>query len=472
MRNKIVIAGLCALALLAGAAAAPAQIMGLYYQEVEKDGRVYVFSNPDEYKNWSASGELGKSISLIGRAKDGMTLVADTELAADMYFFKHGLPPLERALPKPEKKFDDRVYWKDGKTTWETKAGKVGISNRVQVRFTDFDASNPAVLDRGTFNIRRAKTAIDVDSADKKWKFKLQANWVGSGYLTAATLSPGNAGADPVVPPSLSTTSRRGPELEDAEIWYQPKSSMFKVWAGQGKVPFGRQQYISSGRQQFVDRWQGDSLYAPGRDQGVRIEGQNEAKTFEYAFGVYNGIARNINLNDNDDYMYSGRVVWTPFGEYKLEESSLDRPDSPKLALGVALLDNIVGTGSSETDIERAGLEVAFKWKGFSAQGEYYDETSTRTGIDSDNTGYYVQAGWLFANNFEIAARVEDIDRDSSFSFTNLGSAVREYEGTGFAISHYFGKHVNKIQADYFTYEDKISGAELDEFRVQLQVIF
>lgn len=471
MRKQIVVAGLCALALLAGAVAAPAQIMGLYYQEVEKDGRVYVFSNPDEFKNWEASGELGKSVSLIGRAKDGKTLVADTELAADMYFFKHGLPPLERKIPSaPKPAFD--VTWKDGKTTWGTKAGKVSLSNRVQVRFTEFDASNPSVLDRGTFNIRRAKTAVEAESTDKKWKFKLQANWVGAGYLTAASLSPGNAAADPVVPPSLSTTSRRGPELEDAEIWYQPKTSLLKVWVGQGKVPFSRQEYTSSGRQQFVDRWIGNSLYAPGRDQGVRVEGVNESKTLEYAFGIYNGIARNINLNDNDDYLLSGRVVWTPFGEYKLEESSLDRPDSPKLALGLAFVDNTTGTGSSATDIERLGYEVAFKWKGFNAQGEYFDETATRTGVDSDNKGYYVQAGWLFDNNIEVAARMENIDRDSAFSISNLGSAIREYEGTGFGVNYYFGKHVNKIQADYFTYEDKISGAELDEFRLQLQVIF
>jgi len=469
MRKRIVVAGLCALALLAGAAAAPAQILGLYYQEVEKDGRIYVFNTPERYKTFSESGEIGTAITLIGKAEGGKTLVGENETAIDLYLFKHDLPGYDRATPKAEKKFDDRVYWKDGKTTWETKQGKVSISNRVQVRFTEFDASSASVQDRGTFNIRRAKTAVEADSADKKWKFKLQANWVGAGYLSAASLVAASA---PGTNPTLSTTTRRGPELEDAEIWYTPKSSMFKVWAGQGKVPFSRQEYTSSGRQQFVDRWVGNALYAPGRDQGLRIEGQNDAKTFEYAVGVYNGIARNINLNDNDEYLYSGRVVWTPFGEYKLEESSLDRPDSPKLALGLAYLDNTVGTGSSATDVERLGYEVAFKWKGLNAQGEYFDETATRAGVDSDNKGYYVQAGYLFPNNFEIAARVENIERDSSFSVSNLGSALKDFEGTGFGVNYYFGKHVNKIQADYFTYEDKVSGAELDEFRVQLQVIF
>ena len=51
MRTRIVTAGLAALALLAGAVASPAgaqQITTLYYQEVEKDGRVYVFNTPED----------------------------------------------------------------------------------------------------------------------------------------------------------------------------------------------------------------------------------------------------------------------------------------------------------------------------------------------------------------------------------------------------------------------------------------
>lgn len=466
MRKKIVIAGLCALALLAGAAAVPAQIMGLYYQEVERDGRVYVFNTPERFKSFMESGEIGTAVTLIGKAEGGKTLVAENETAIDLYLFKHDLPGYERTTPKPEKKFDDRVYWKDGKTTIEMKAGKVAISNRVQMRYTYFDAADPATEDRGTFNIRRAKTAIEAESSDKKWKFKLQANWVGAGYLTGASLVTSTS-------PLLSTTVRRGPELEDAELWYQPSSSMFKVWVGQGKVPFSRQEYTSSGRQQFVDRWVGNALYAPGRDQGVRIEGQNESKTFEYAVGVYNGIARNINVNDNDDYLYSGRVVWTPFGEYKLEESSLDYPDSPKLALGLAALENTVGLGASAIDVSRLGYEIAFKWKGFNAQGEYFDESAERAGVDSDNKGYYIQAGYLFPNKkFELAARLENIERDQAFNVSNLANGLKDFEGTGFGLNYYFGKHVNKLQADYFTYEDKISGRELTDIRLQLQVIF
>lgn len=454
------IALIASLATLAAPAVAQGPVMGLYYQEVEKDGRVYVFNTPERFKSWSEGGEIGTAITLIGRAEGGQTLVAENENAADLYLFKHNLPGYERTSQKPyTPPFD--VSWKDGKTTFKVKGAEIAMSTRIQARYSYFDPENPAIEDRGVFNIRRAKTAFEGKTGD--WKFKLQANWVGAGYLTAASL----AGT------TLSTTVRRGPELEDAEIWWA-KHPLATVWVGQGKVPFSRQEYTSSGKQQFVDRWIGNALYAPGRDQGVRLEGMTSGKKFEYAVGVYNGIARNINVNDNDEYLYSGRVAWMPFGEYKFEESSLDYPDSPKLVLGLAALQNTVGTGTAAIDVDRLGFEVAFKWRGLNFQGEYFDETAeNQAGLESDNPAYYLQAGYLFpGKKFEIAARHENIERDSTFSVTNLGSALKDFEGNGVALSYYLNKHVHKIQADYFIYENKVTGAELDEFRLQLQVIF
>ena len=87
-------------ALLA-APVAKAQVTGLYYQEVEKDGRIYVFNTPERYKSWSEGGEMGTAITLIGRGPNGETVVAENETAADLYFYKHNLPGYDRPTPKP-----------------------------------------------------------------------------------------------------------------------------------------------------------------------------------------------------------------------------------------------------------------------------------------------------------------------------------------------------------------------------------
>ncbi len=106
-RTALMKAGLLALVLaLSVASVAVAQVTGLYYQEVEKDGRVYVFNTPERYQSWQSSGDIGTAITLVGRGAGGETLVAENETAMDLYLFKHNLPAYDRPTPKPVKAAD------------------------------------------------------------------------------------------------------------------------------------------------------------------------------------------------------------------------------------------------------------------------------------------------------------------------------------------------------------------------------
>ena len=82
-RSARFMAGLLALVIaLAVTPSASAQVVGLYYKEVEKDGRIYVFNTPERYKSWSESGELGTAITLTGAGANGETVVAENETPA------------------------------------------------------------------------------------------------------------------------------------------------------------------------------------------------------------------------------------------------------------------------------------------------------------------------------------------------------------------------------------------------------
>ena len=89
------------LILLAAATMALAQVGSLYFREVEKDGRIYVFNTSDRYNEWQRSGEMGTSITLVGRGPNGETLIGENETAVDLYLFKHNLPAYERPTPPP-----------------------------------------------------------------------------------------------------------------------------------------------------------------------------------------------------------------------------------------------------------------------------------------------------------------------------------------------------------------------------------
>lgn len=78
---------LLALALPAGAWA-----QNMFYREVEKNGRIYVFAITKEFENFDKSGEMGKAITKVGYGPNGETMVFDSEDAINLYNFKHGKP--------------------------------------------------------------------------------------------------------------------------------------------------------------------------------------------------------------------------------------------------------------------------------------------------------------------------------------------------------------------------------------------
>jgi len=86
--------------LLAGVATA--QVTSLYYREVTRDGRIYVFNTPERYKAFAATGEMGTAITLAGRGPNGETIVAENDAAIDLFLFKHDLPAFDRPGPGPE----------------------------------------------------------------------------------------------------------------------------------------------------------------------------------------------------------------------------------------------------------------------------------------------------------------------------------------------------------------------------------
>ena len=95
-------AWLIALALAASAIvprAAHAQTF--FYNEVAKDGRIYVFAVASRFDAFTKNGvDTGPVIERAGYGPGGETVVFDSANAVNLYNFKHGLPG--ESLPKPE----------------------------------------------------------------------------------------------------------------------------------------------------------------------------------------------------------------------------------------------------------------------------------------------------------------------------------------------------------------------------------
>ncbi len=64
----------------------------LFYREVKKDGRLYVFALSRELDAWQRSGELGRSVVRLGEGPEGETVVFDSEDAITIFNLRHGRP--------------------------------------------------------------------------------------------------------------------------------------------------------------------------------------------------------------------------------------------------------------------------------------------------------------------------------------------------------------------------------------------
>jgi phosphate-selective porin OprO and OprP len=442
-------AGLLALILaLSAASIAAAQVTGLFYQEVEKDDRIYVFNTPEKYQSWQQTGDMGVAITLVGRGPDGETIVAENETALDLYFFKHNLPGYERPTPKPAAPAFT-VDWKDGKTTITSKNGQLVISNRMQARYLDENrevepANDP---DRSSFTIRRMRTKFDGWVYTKDLTYELQFD-----------------------------TAQQTNLLQDANVNYDfTKGKKFLMLkAGQYKVPFGRQQLTSSGNQQFVDRSVVSDTFARGRDIGLQLWGTPNNSKIDWRVGVFNGNGRTVSRNDNDDLQMNARLTWQPFGDVKYSEGDFDSTTTPLFAIAAEYEANefpIAAAGSTPAhadDRTIVGGDVVFKFKGFSAFAELFQREHDRSNnlSDFDDEGYNVQLGYfVIPQKFEIALRFSELDPNSDVD-------DNEREERGLALGYFFNKHNHKLQADYRELENNLTRTTDKEARLQYQIIF
>jgi phosphate-selective porin OprO/OprP len=436
MRKLIFLAVLVA---VTAAGAASAQVVGLYYAEEAKDGRIYVFNTPERLAQFKETGQMeGTALTLVGRGPNGETVVAENETAADLFFFKHGLPGYERQLPDTKLPFG--VSWKDGKTTLTFKGGALGISNRLQARFTE--QLPEAGDDRGSFRVRRMKTKFDGWVHDQDLSYELQLNWADTG----------NA-------------------LEDANVNYDftAGKKALQLKFGQFKVPFGRQELTSSGSQQFVDRAAVSNTFARGRDLGVQLWGLPARGRLDWRVGIFNGEGRNQTANLNTKFQYDARLTWQPFGDVKYSESDFESSDRPLFALAAQYESNDRHgtTAGNDQDREIVGADAVFKLRGFSLYGELFDaDADPESGADFGTDGWILQAGY-----FVIPAKLELALRAAQLDPSDLVDG-NEQEERGLALNWFFAKHAYKLQADYRQLENQATGSEDDELRLQYQLIF
>ncbi len=265
----------------------------------------------------------------------------------------------------------------------------------------------------------------------------------------------------------------------------------FSLWFGQTKLPGNRERVVSSQKLQLVDRSLLNSRYNIDRDLGFQLHHEFEAGkvVFREIAAVSMGEGRNITTGNKGGYDYTGRVEVLPFGDFKSEGdyfgADLAREKAPKLSVGFTYDYNDRAsrergqTGhflSQQRDVKTWFADAMFKYQGFSAMAEYANKNTTGSPVLAvDNTGkvtqsfltgsgFNVQAGYLFKNNFEVAGRFTSIDPEA----VTQRASEKQYT---LGISKYLAGHTVKVQSDVSLLEQR---ADLNQlmYRFQMEIGF
>ncbi len=354
---------------------------------------------------------------------------------------------------------------------------KMGL--RMQTLFTsDWGITEDDGFGTGesAFLIRRARLKFDGFAYSPRLKYKLQLGLSNRDISGASDF-----------------TSDAPRYILDAVVMWNFHEN-FELWAGQTKLPGNREQLISSGSLETVDRSLVNSRFNLGRDLGVQLHHETSLGgdfIMREALSIAQGEGRNVTTGNLGGYQYTARLEFLPLGNFEdYAGADFAREDSPKLAVGVSYdyNDNAVRTRSNagnymfiengffETDISTFFVDAMFKYEGFSAMGEYaYRDAEDIFAVDTDGSltgdavnagsGFNLQAGYLFGNNLQLVGRYTNIDLKDEVT----QAVENQYT---LALSKYFVGHKLKVQTD-LSYTDMNLG--LDDglmYRLQLELQF
>src|SRR5216117_1741824 len=180
---------------------------------------------------------------------------------------------------------------------------KLVLGGYIQVNFEDGDVSAfegrfglTALKDR--FRLRRARINLTGDFAEN-FDFKMEGDFENSDGTS----------------PSNRT------DFSGTDIWlnwHQFPAAQIK--AGQYKAPFGLEQLTPDTALFIIERSLPTGAITPERQIGIELWGKpftsvwpDQKDLLTYYGGIFNGNGRNINNNDNNNFMYVGRLELMPF---------------------------------------------------------------------------------------------------------------------------------------------------------------
>jgi phosphate-selective porin len=193
-------------------------------------------------------------------------------------------------------------------------------------------------------------------------------------------------------------TGYRGGFADAYVAWNKYEAATLQL--GQYKTHFGYDQLTPDTKLMAVERSLPNDLLTVSRQIGFSLLGSAWAKRLTYSIGAFNGNGVNNGNNDNDQFMYAGRVAAVVWAE-----------GAAKLTVAVN------GYAARETGTfighrTGRGVDAQFTWGGLELQGEYLNVLQNRlTGADTTADGWYATVGYFVVpKTWQAVVRYESYD--------------------------------------------------------------
>src|SRR5436190_2694730 len=361
---------------------------------------------------------------------------------------------------------------------------KLVLGGYIQVNFEDgavsaFEGRFGLTALKDRFRLRRARINLTGDFAEN-FDFKIEGDFEQSDGLSS---------------------SRTAFEATDIFVnWHHFPEAQIKV--GQWKALLGLEQLTPDTILYVIERSLPTGAITPERQIGVQVWGKpftniwpNQKDLLTYYAGIFNGNGRNVTVNDNNNFMYVGRLELLPWqgkllgqnSSLKLGADVLNSRDDKGTNISQSL--NLkVNSDGSLSPFTLPGADERTAWSTdawlnigpFDLIGEYLaEDVDGRTvagkppGFKNfDPSGWYIQAGYfLLAKKLQGVVKWEALEPDQ-VDDDNIHSLT-------LGLNYYVPGDAIKLMANYVHTWSRFREAHpqfgddnFDEIILRLQLMF
>ena len=266
------------------------------------------------------------------------------------------------------------------------------------------------------------------------------------------------------------------------------KYIQFKL--GQWKIKYNTERFISSGKQQFVERSVSNRYFTFDRQIGIELLGDlfdGKIGSSSYNLGLFNGNGR-MAQNDDGKFLWFARYQWN-FSRHPMKMSYCDIDRVKKVQGFIALnyahnrsaFTRFSSDGGGELPgyslgeeqqykINQYNVEFMLKYRGLSLTTENHIKgiDDTVDDLQSQIHGGYFMAGYFFSEVLKFMPKpLEVIARYAYVSNPKLFSDnINEY---GIGLNWFFKGHLSKLTADFSYVENQDFVGDEDNFRFRIQ---